>query len=94
MVSVVRFTERSRIAKLSLNISIFLTSLLLSWIWGIQIIRNTQSELTEVRGIYFITRMREKALYKSINESDPPDERNLDILKDGTFSVNHTGNGE
>jgi hypothetical protein len=46
------------------------------------------------RGIYFITRMKENALYQSIDESDLPDDKDQDILKDETITLTYTVNGE
>lgn len=46
------------------------------------------------RGIYFITRMKDNAVYEGIEEIELPDDRDQDILKDEIITLYYTVNGE
>jgi hypothetical protein len=46
------------------------------------------------RGIYFITRMKENTLSQSIDESDLPEDKDQEILKEETITLTYTVNGE
>lgn len=46
------------------------------------------------RGIYFITRMKDNAVYESIEEIELPDDKDHEIIKDETISVEYTANGK
>lgn len=45
------------------------------------------------RGIYFITRMKDNAVYESIDELDLPDHKDQEIIKDETITLEYTANG-
>lgn len=47
-----------------------------------------------LRGIYFITRMKDNAVYEGIEEIELPDDRDQEILKDEIITLYYSVNGE
>ena len=46
------------------------------------------------RGIYFITRMKDNARYESIEEIDLPEDKDHEIIKDESITLEYTVNGK
>nr|WP_293015566.1 IS4 family transposase [Mongoliibacter sp.] len=46
------------------------------------------------RGIYFITRMKDNAVYEGLEEIELPDDRDQDILKDEVITLYYSVNGK